>query len=705
MSLAAILNSANTGLLTAQVGLRTVSDNIANANTPGYVRKVVSQTALAADGMGVGVDVAAVRRVTDSYLQSASLNAGASAGRAGVVAEFLGTAQGLFGDPSSDTSFFSGYDAVLAAFSALADNPASSLARSQALTSVRSFLSDANRITASLSDLGKQADTRINADVDRVNTLLKQIDDLNADIIRAKSVNSDATGSENIQNNLINELSGLINVSVGQRPGGGIILRATDGTVLAGQGGAAVLTYQRSDTAQGYLTVTPPGGALQPQPAKLLSGEIQGLLDLRNNQLPGISDQLGEFVTRAVQELNRAHNASTAVPAPQTLTGSNTGLDIGSAIGGFSGTTNIAVVDAAGVIQHQVAIDFTAGTMSLDGGGAVGFSPATFDADLGGLLAGFASVSFTNGTLSISATTAGQGVAIQDDATSPSMKAGRGFSQFFGLNDLIRSSGFTSYDTGLQLADAHGFTPGGQVRFRIEDASGQRLRDVTATIPVAADMASLVAALNDPVSGVGLYGQFSLDANGALTYAGLNANGATVSVISDTTQRGPGGPSLTELFGIGPAERSTRASRYSIDPGVLQNPQRLALARINLAAAPGTAALAPGDGRGAVALAASGDGPTGFSAAGGFSAVTMSLTRYASEFGGDIGRRAAAADTAKTAADAVQAEADQRRAAVEGVNIDEELVNMTTYQQAFNASARVIQAAKDMYDVLIAMMN
>ena len=36
----------------------------------------------------------------------------------------------------------------------------------------------------------------------------------------------------------------------------------------------------------------------------------------------------------------------------------------------------------------------------------------------------------------------------------------------------------------------------------------------------------------------------------------------------------------------------------------------------------------------------------------------------------------------------------------ESVNLDEELVNLTTYQQAFNASARMIQATKDLFDVL-----
>ena len=44
--------------------------------------------------------------------------------------------------------------------------------------------------------------------------------------------------------------------------------------------------------------------------------------------------------------------------------------------------------------------------------------------------------------------------------------------------------------------------------------------------------------------------------------------------------------------------------------------------------------------------------------------------------------------------------ATSRRQSVEGVNLDEELVNLTTYQQAFNASARMIQATKDLFDVL-----
>ena len=93
--------------------------------------------------------------------------------------------------------------------------------------------------------------------------------------------------------------------------------------------------------------------------------------------------------------------------------------------------------------------------------------------------------------------------------------------------------------------------------------------------------------------------------------------------------------------------------------------------------------------------------PILFQAAGSLGQVTMSVQRYASEFGGAIGRGAAAAETRKSSSEAVASEASARRQSVEGVNLDEELVNLTTYQQAFNASARMIQAASDLFDTLL----
>ena len=70
-----------------------------------------------------------------------------------------------------------------------------------------------------------------------------------------------------------------------------------------------------------------------------------------------------------------------------------------------------------------------------------------------------------------------------------------------------------------------------------------------------------------------------------------------------------------------------------------------------------------------------------------------------------VGRDAATASSQATSATAVQTEADARRQSVEGVNIDEELINLTTYQQAYTANARMIQATKDMFDVLSGLIT
>ena len=253
MSLTAVLKTANSGLVASQVGLRAVSDNIANVNTAGYVRKTVDQQQLVVGGRGMGVEVSGVKRVTDQYLQLASLSSASEAGRWEAVAQYMDNAQSLFGDPSGDGFFFGRLDDIWSTFAATANDPSSSLLRSQALSTVEDFLNEGGRINNSLQDLFRTVDTKISADIDRANDLLDQINKLNADISRAKMVNADASGSENIQSQLVDELTTLMNVQVSARPTGGLMIRSTEGVMLAGDG-AAVLAYSRTDSTKGYIT-------------------------------------------------------------------------------------------------------------------------------------------------------------------------------------------------------------------------------------------------------------------------------------------------------------------------------------------------------------------------------------------------------------------------------------------------------------------
>lgn len=700
MSLNTILNVATSGMMAAQTGLRVVSDNIANINTAGYVRKTIAQSNLVSNGMGVGVNIDAIKRATDKFMAAASLNGASDAGRTGAVATAMDNAQKLFGDPSDKTNFFATLDDVYAAFSMAADDPSSTLLRSSAITKVEDFLGESKRITSSLSSQIKDTDNRIGADVSRVNDLLKQIDALNVDITRAKMAGADGTGSENVQSGLINELSTYMNIQVSDRSNGGVMVRSAEGVTLAGNGPATV-TYNQSGPANGYLTVVTANSGGQVMPLAVTNGEIQGLLELRNKELPNLSDQLGEFVSRAAEELNRASNAASSVPAPNSMTGKDTGLDANTAFANFTGKTTIAITNAAGAIVQRVDVDFGAGTMTVNGAAGPTFTNTNFLTQLNTALGGTATAAFANGQLSLNTTTSTNGIAIVDDATTPSSKAGKGFSQFFGLNDIIRSDGYSPYETGMVASDPSGFTPGQTITLRLTDGDGSRIRDIEVTIPTGTgSMQETIDALNSRNSGVGLYGAFALGSKGELTFTSNGATPVSLSVVEDTTQRGVGGPSLSQLFGVGMSERSTRGGLFKVDPAMDADPSKLPFAKLDLTVAAGVSALATGDGRGALALAKAGDATASFATAGDTAGSKKSVLSYGADFSGSIARKAAAATSRKEAADSVKTEVDAQRQSQEGVNLDEELVNLTTYQQAFNASARLIQATKDMFDVL-----
>jgi flagellar hook-associated protein 1 FlgK len=698
MSLTATLRAASSGLNAAQASLRAVSDNIANVNTPGYVRKAVIQSALVVDGAGMGVKIDGVKRITDQYLQMASLTASSDAERWGAVSQYLDNAQSLFGDPGKDGFFFNRLDKIFAAFATAADDPSSTLLRSQALSNVEDFLSEADRINGQVVALGDTVETRISADVDRANSLLEEISKLNADIKRASLVGADGSGSENIQSQLLDELAGLMNVKVAPRQGGGVDVRSVEGVLLAGDD-PAKLVYHSTDTTPGYITAQPAGSTSTPA-INITSGELKGLLELRDVELPKIYDQLGEFVSKAVDRLNAANNDATAYPGPASMVGRDTGLDLTSAATGFTGTSTIAIVNPQGVLQRKVDIDFTAGTMSINGAAGTPFTPATFLADLNTALGAAGSATFTNGALTLNAT-GGNGLAI-DEGTS--QKTGRGFSHYFGLNDLIKQTGQTNYATGLTPTSPHGFTPGGQISLQVSYGDGRPISTVNVTVPAAPNMSDLLASLNSPATGVGLYGSFGLDSSGVLSFTSSAAIDAKVSVLTDNTQRGAAGPSISGLFGLGVQERSTRAGRFQVSPIFNSDPTKMAMGKLDTSVAVGGIAVRPGDGKGALDLSNAGEVNTLFQAAGSLGQVSMTVSRYAAEFGGAIGRGAAAAETRQASAEAVASEASNRRQSVEGVNLDEELVNLTTYQQAFNASARMIQAVGDLYDVLLGIV-
>ena len=700
-----ILSSASSGLYTAQTGISVVSNNVANINTTGYSTEQLNQTSTVTGGVGSGVNGQSVTLAANQYLQNASLGAAADAGSASIVSSMLTQAQGLFGDPGQSGSYLNQLSQVFTDFSTVASNPSSSISSSQTVDDLTQFLNQSGTIASSLSQLAGQADNQIGSDVTTANSLMSQLAQLNTKILGDQGAGESTADTQNTQNQLISQLSSLMGVQASTASNGTVTLRSASGAALVGVGGAATLSYTPVNSGVGQVQIVQPGGSQTPVPLTVATGEIGGLLSLRNTQLPSVGAQLSSYVTGAVTALNQASNAASSVPPPNTLTGSNIGIDLATAISGFSGDTNLAVLNSStGVIQQQVAIDFTNDQITDGSGNVTSFSPSTFVSSLNSALGGTATASFTNGVLSIAAQS-GSGVAIQNSALTPAQNAaGTGFSQYFGLNDLVTSASPTNYNTGLTAASPDGFTAGGVISLQLTGANGAELTNESVTLPAGSTMQDVLNSLNATSGGVGLYGQFSLSSTGLMSFNPYTP-GTTVSVLGDNTQWGTGGASLSGLFGIGGGQQSSIAGSFQVRPDIAGNPAYLQTATLNLSAAPGQAALLIGDGSGATAISNAGSTQVTFGAAGSLAAITTSATQYGAALGGTIGQQASSANQANTNATAVQSEANSQLASVEGVNLDQELVKLTTYQQAYSASARLVTATQDMFTALENMIG
>ena len=68
----------------------------------------------------------------------------------------------------------------------------------------------------------------------------------------------------------------------------------------------------------------------------------------------------------------------------------------------------------------------------------------------------------------------------------------------------------------------------------------------------------------------------------------------------------------------------------------------------------------------------------------------------------DIGSKASSAELVANTAQALFTQAYNRNQSTSGVNLDEEAANMIKFQQAYQASSRIISVANTIFDTLLA---
>lgn len=706
MSFISTLNSGVSGMRAAQAALAVSSQNIANANTPGYVRAEVNLVTQSIAGRGGGVLVDSITRAADRFLAASYYTARGAESAASGNASLMDRLQALFGDPNSDNSTFGIVDSAYRALADAGTDPASPVARREAVASLRAAFDELQRVGGSMEALRQEADLRISESVSRADSLIGQIHQLNSDVAVSRGVGGgDSTGAENIRGTLVDELAGIIDIRVMEKADGKLEIRTNSGFSLVGVDRVR-LSYEPSTgefTLPNSITATPVSGEAYAMEPHIASGELAGLLKARDIDIPDLAEGLGTFADALADELNRLHTVQTSQPPPRSIEGRDTGL-LSSDAHGFSGKAIVAVLTENGRLYERVTIDFDAGEMKVEDpaqtftfGSTIGDLATTLASALG---TASATASFSNGVMKIEAS-AGYGLAFGEVDGDESNRAGRGFAHTFGLNELARRPMAPMFETGIQTSDAHGLVAGGALTLRITDQTGRVVGDRTVSV-TGTTWADMTAALNAPISGVGPYAAVSLDAKGKMTIA--PAAGFRVHVVGDSTERGgAGGPSVSDVFGLAPGALARRAMTINVNPEIVADSRRLGVADTNLSVKLGDRALEAGDGRGAAALANVRNTTVSFGRAGQIGAHTSTLGVYATRVGAEAGRLSVLSQRSADSATAIAKVALERRSSVEAVSIDDEVIRMNAYQQAYAASARMIQAANEMWQTLLSI--
>lgn len=450
MSLSLALNNAISGLNAGQAGLAVASQNVANANTEGYAKKVSNQSPQVINGVPNGVAVDVITRLTNDFLNTELKNATSDYQQAAVVDEFFQLMQNFFGSPGSNTSFADDFAGFMSDMESLANTPENAALRFDVVSGGVILADTISKLARDLQSLRFQADQEIDAAVNRVNDLAAEIDELNIQIKKISSVNGSTADLEDKRDLAVRRIAAEIDVNTFVRADGRMALFTRAGKTLVDDR-RQIIEYSPASTVnvatvfsemrvfntdvsgaavgQGEQLVS--NGTSSTVTSTLQSGRLAGLLQSRDSDLPDLANALDAIANTIRDQINAVHNLGTGFPPPTDLTGTRTvaASDAFEA----TGTVRIAVTDATGAIVDVQDLDLTALGATTVGLLATNITTA---------LAGNATAAVINGTLVITATDANNGIAVNPAGTAETT-TGETFSHFFGLNDFFTGTGST----------------------------------------------------------------------------------------------------------------------------------------------------------------------------------------------------------------------------------------------------------------------
>ncbi len=252
MTLSSAMNAAMTGLYAASKTTSVVSDNLANALTPGFSRR---EMALSTTPGGLpGVHVESITRAKDPAILAGRRSSEAEYSAAEQKAGFYESLSNVVGSVDDPTSLAARQSDLNAALIEAVSRPDSVPRLHELSVKSEALVNSINVAAEEISVQRNNAENSIERQVNQINVALKDIEKLNARITLADVVKHDTVSLKDERDQLIDQINVMIPVQVVPRRNGQVALFAKGGPALL-DGRANELTYTHSTDISPYMTL------------------------------------------------------------------------------------------------------------------------------------------------------------------------------------------------------------------------------------------------------------------------------------------------------------------------------------------------------------------------------------------------------------------------------------------------------------------
>jgi flagellar hook-associated protein 1 FlgK len=643
-----ILSIAQSGLAAAQAGLATTSHNISNQGVAGYNRQQVIQSNTPGQNYGFGfigngTTVDTIKRVYDSFMSTQANGAQSTKSQYDTYYAQISQINNMLADSTSGLA--PAMQDFFTSVQNLVSDPSGAASRQSVLSAAQTLSARFQGMDSQLRSMQDDVNQQIQGSVTNINSYAEQIAKLNLAIAKAQSTGQPPNDLMDQRDELVTQLSQESKVMVVEQDGNyNVFIGNGQPLVVGSQASELSLTYSSTDITRTEVGYRNANGTLVTLPeGSLTGGNLGALFSFRSQTLDATQNQLGRIAVGMAETFNAQHKL---------------GIDLSGAAGG----------DFFSVAAPKVVADLN------NGGSAVVDASIS---DVSGLTASDYRLSYDGSNYTVTRLSDNQSVyssttfpatpidGVQFTQTSGTMNAGDKFlirptvNGAADFNALISNTNLIAAATPIRTGAPVANTGNGSISAGSIDAS-------YTSATVATPITLTYDAATGSFSGFPATLPVTVTLNGASTTyaAGTDVpytNGATISFGGVQVQI-TGAPKDSDTFTISANTNAAGDNRNILALGGLQTANTLL------------------------------NGTANYNGA---------YSQIVSSIGNKTREMQVNSDAQGKLLSSIQA-AQQSQS---GVNLDEEATNLIRYQQAYQASGKVMQVVSDLFDTLLSLGN